>query len=217
MKPDVWSFVPPTHRNKFGESPFRVRGAVYTRHLEQINKRVPGGLSTICAEIGNKDVEVFLRDTIFLAASSYDIEPIMHVIMTLARMSKTPLDKFIRDGSHGAAEMDVVGKYRAQLRSTSTRDMATRLPRIFVRYFDPCSIESISAQSDATEMRFLGLPASALGYYLWSSEGFITGALEAVGARDVRFSWGSPMPDGEFEGVALQSVSGHIYWTNSVI
>jgi hypothetical protein len=217
MKPNVWPFVPPAHRKNLGESPFRVRGSVYAGYVERINKQVPGGLSTICAEIGKKDIEVFLRNTIFLATSTYDMEPMMHIMHALAKLNHTPLDKFIRDGSRGAGEQDVFGKYRAQLRSTSTEEMATRLPRIFGRYFDPCRVETVNVQAQATEMRYSGLPASALGFYLWSSEGFVCGALEAVGARDVRFAWDSPVPDGELEGVPLQTITSRVSWTNSVM
>jgi hypothetical protein len=214
MKSDAWPFAPPEHRKKLGEGPFRVRGSVYTRYLERIQKLVPGGLPTICAEIGNKDVGVFLRDTIFLATSTYDIEPLMHIMRTLARLTQTPVDKFVREGSRNAAERDIVGTYRAQLRSASTEEMITRLPRIFGRYFDAVRADSLDIHGDGTEMRFSGLPASALGLYVWTNEGFVSGALEAVGARDVRFAWTSPAPDGEIEGVTLQSLMCRITWTN---
>ncbi len=214
MKSDAWPFVPPTHRKRFGEGPFRVRGSVYAGYIDGINKAIPGGLTTVGAEIGDSKVTAFLRDTIFLAASSYDIEPLMHVMRILARFTHTPLDKFIRDGSRDAAERDVVGTYRAQLRSASAEEMATRLPRIFVRYFDPCRAESTDVRANSTEMRFSGLPASALGFYVWPNEGFVSGALEAAGARDVRFTWSSPIADGELEGAAMQSIACRVTWTN---
>ena len=214
MKPDAWPFVPPEHRKKLGESPFHIRGSVYTRYLERIHKLVPGGLPTICAEIGNKDVDVFLRETIFLATSTYDIEPLMHIMRTLARLMQAPLDKFVREGSRNAAERDIVGTYRAQLRSASAEEMITRLPRMFGRYFDPVRAESLDVHANGTGMRFFGLPASALGFYVWTNEGFVGGALETVGARDVRFAWSSPVHDGEIEGVALQSLTCRISWTN---
>jgi hypothetical protein len=215
MKSDAWPFVPPVHHKKLGESPFRVRGLMYAGHLERIQKNVPDGLSTVCAAIGIKDVEVFLRETIFLATASYDIEPMMHIMRVVAQLNHTPLDKFIRNGSHIAAEKNIAGTYRAQLRSTSTEDMATRLPRMFVRYFEPCRIETLSVQSNATELRMGNLPTSAMGFYVWTTEGFVAGALAAVGARDVHFNWISQASDGELEGVALQSIGCRVTWTNS--
>jgi len=214
MKSDAWSFVPPIHRKKIGESPFRVRGSVYAGHLEALAKHVPGGLDAIAPEIGNEAAVAFLRDTIFLVASSYDIEPLMHIMRLLARLNRIPLDHFVRDGSRQAAERDVVGKYRAQLRSGSAEEMAARLPRIFVRYFDPCRAESLSVQANTSEMRFSGLPASALGFYIWPNEGFVAGALEAAGAKDVKFAWGNPLSDGDIEGVPVQTITCRITWTN---
>lgn len=217
MKSDAWPFVPPTHHKKLGESPFRVRGSVYTGYLSYIHTQFPGGLTAVCAQIDNKNVEVFLRDTIFLAASSYDIEPLMYVMRVLTQWTKMPLDKLVREGAHRAAEADVVGKYRAQLRSTSVEEMVHRLPRIFVRYFDPCQSELMRVENTGAEMRISGLPASALGFYVWPNEGFISGALESVGARDIRFSWSTPVFEGELEGVPIQHMLCRMIWTNPSI
>lgn len=215
MKSDAWSFVPPTHRKKLGDSPFRVRGSVYTGYLKGLAHYVPGGVATIAPEIANDAIVAYLRDTIFLAASSYDIEPLMYVMQVMAQLARTPLDKFIHNASSMAAEEDVVGKYRAQLRSSSTEEMAARLPRIFIRYFDPCQAECLSVQPSATEMRFSGLPASALGFYLWSNEGFVAGALESAGAKDIKFVWGNPSFTGEIDGVPVQTITCKITWTNA--
>lgn len=215
MKSDAWPFVPPAHRQKIGESPFRIRGSAYAGYIHRIEREVPGGLPTILAKLDNKDVVEFLRDTIFLASSTYDIEPLMHLGRTLSQMTGTPLDKLVRDGSRRAAEADVVGTYKAQMRSASTEEMATRLPRMFERYFDPCRAETTQIQPSSVEMRFSGLPASAIGFYIWPNEGFITGALEAVGARDVRFTWATPISDGEIDGVPLQSITCRASWKNS--
>lgn len=216
MKSDAWSFVPPAHNKKLGESPFRIRGSVYAGYVKYVQKEFPGGWSTISAQINDKNIEVFLRDTIFLAASSYDIEPLMHLMRVLTNLTGTPLDKLVRQGAHGAAEADVVGKYRAQLRSTSVEDMMHRLPRMFMRYFEPCQSELVRVESANAEMRVSQLPASALGFYIWPNEGFISGALESVGARDIRFTWTAPVFDGEVEGVPVQRVHCRVTWTNPV-
>lgn len=215
MKSDAWPFVPPTHRKKLGESPFRIRGSAYAGYVHRVQREVPGGLSTVLAKLDNNDVAAFIRDTIFLAASTYDIEPLMHVERVLAQITGIPLDKLVREGSRRAAEADIVGTYKAQMRSASTEEMATRLPRIFERYFDPCRAENLHIQPTSVDMRFSGLPASALGFYIWPNEGFITGALEAVGARDVRFNWATPAADSELDGVPTQSITCRATWKNS--
>lgn len=214
MNSDARPFVPPKHRKQLGESPFRIRGSVYAGYVEAITKNVPGGMPTICAQIGHKASGDFLRDTIFLATSTYDIEPLMYLIPIIAGFNRTPIDKFIRDRSRAAADRDIVSTYRAQLRSASPEEMATRLPRIFTRYFEPCRADSMSVDAISSEMRFSGLPAFALNFYIWPNEGFVTGALESVGAKDVRFAWSTPLPDGELEGAALQSISCRLTWTN---
>jgi hypothetical protein len=213
MKPDAWPFVPPVHRKKLGEGPFCARGTVFSGNVEYAQRRVPGGMPAVYAEIGIPAVEAYFRDTIFLATSFYDIEPLMHLLRAMARIEGLPLDKRIRENSHVAGGHAVSGMYRAQLRSTSTEEMAERLPRIFGRYFDRCQAETQSVTKGATEMRFRGLPASALGFYVWSSEGFVAGALESAGARDVRFTWTTASPGGEFESIPLQAITAQITWS----
>jgi len=55
---------------------------------------------------------------------------------------------------------------------------------------------------------------SSLGFYVWPNEGFISGALESVGARDIRFSWSTPVFEGEVEGVPVQRMLCRMMWTN---
>lgn len=216
MKSDAWPFVAPSHRHKFGESPFRIRGTVYAGIIERTKRRLPGGLSSLSAHINHPEVDAFLRDTIFLATSLYDIEPLMHMLRATSLVAQIPLERLVRQGAHVAAEQDVTGKYRAQLRSTSPEEMAQRLPRIFDRYFDPCHVDATRIDSTGCEMKFSRLPASALGLYIWQNEGFIAGALEAVGAKDVRFFWTNALPDGDVDGVPTQSITNRITWTNPV-
>lgn len=215
MKSDAWSFVPPTHRKKLGESPFRIRGSVYNGYLGPIQRNAPDGLAGVAPKFGNDDLVAFLRDTIFLTASTYDIEPLMQLMRVGAELTRVSLDQFVREGAHSAAELDIVGKYRAQMRSASTEEMAARLPRIFIRYFEPSRAESVSVQPNSTEMRFSGVPTSAIGLYVWLNEGFVTGALEAVGAKNVKFAWGIPSSDGDIEGVPVQTITCKITWTNA--
>lgn len=215
MQSDAWPFVPPKHNKKFGESPFGVRGTVFTGFLDYTERQVPGGLNTISSDLTSPQVELFLRETIFLATSTYDLEALMVLLNALSVRTQIPLARLIRSGSHGAAKQDVAGRYRAQLRSTSPQEMINRLPRIFMRYFEPCTSDTGIPMHEYAEMRFGQLPASALGFYVWAAEGFVSGALESINAKDVKFVWGNPSADGEIEGVPVQTITAQITWTNT--
>ncbi|MDI3288915.1 hypothetical protein [Polyangium sp. 15x6] len=213
MYKETWACDPSPGRHRIGEGPFRVRGVMYIGNFEYANKRTPGGLSAAYAAIDHPEVVAFLGRTIFLAASSYDLVPAVHFVRALAKLEGTPLDRFVRARARHAGEHNVMGLYRAQMRSSSVGDMAARLPRIFERYFDHCRAEMSLAAEGLVEGRFAGMPAPMLGFYLWCNEGFIEGALSGVGARDVRYSWSAPMPDGERDGTPLKAVTVRITWT----
>lgn len=185
---------------------------MYMGYFEYANKRMPGGLPAAYAAIGDPEIEAFLENTIFLAASSYDLVPVVHFARALAKVEGTPFDKFVRGRARYAGENNVMGLYRTQMRSSSAGEMAVRLPRIFERYFDNCRAEMSLAAEGLVDGRFSGMPAPMLGFYLWCNEGFIEGALTAAGARGVKYSWSAPIPDGERDGIAQRAVTVRISW-----
>jgi len=204
---------PPLPRARLGEGPFHVRGLVYNGTIDHVERRCPGGLQAFLASIGDAELSAFISSTIFLATATYDIVPLIMLLGPAARLEGIGIDRYAWMRANVAAGADVKGLYRAQLRSSGVLDMAGRLPRIFDRYFEPCRAELAGADASRIEMRFFGLPACMLGMYVWSNEGFLDGALGAVGARDVRFDWSPPKPDGERDRVALQSISTWITWS----
>lgn len=212
MSKETWACDLSPGRHRIGEGPFRVRGVMYMGYFEYATKRTPGGLQAVYAAMAHPEVEAFLENTIFLAASSYDIVPVVHFARALAKVEGTPFDKVVRGRARHAGEHNVMGLYRAQMRSSSVADMAVRLPRIFERYFDHCRAEMSLASDGLVEGRFAGMPAPMLGYYVWCNEGFIEGALSAAGARDVRYSWSAPLSDGEHDGTPQRAVTVRISW-----
>ncbi|MDI1444456.1 hypothetical protein [Polyangium sp. 6x1] len=213
MYKETWACDPSSLRHRIGEGPFRVRGVLYMGNFEYATKRTPGGLPAVYAAMAHPEVEAFLDNTIFLATSSYDLVPAIHFLRALAKVEGTPFDKFVRGRARHAGENNVMGLYRAQMRSSSAADMALRLPRIFERYFENCRAEMTIATEGLAEGRFSGMAAPMLGFYLWCNEGFIEGALGAAGARDVRYVWSSPLPDGERDGTPQKALTVRITWT----
>lgn len=213
MQEKGWSCEPFSGPFPPGSGPFRVRGTVYAGALERVGKRVPGGLATVCATIARPEVSEVLQSSLFLASTLYDIVPLIHLLGAVSRLSATPVEQIVRGGARAAAARDVVTLYRAQMKSASAEEMAARLPRIFNRYFEPSRAEVSSIAPGTMDTRFERLPAPFVGYYVWSNEGFIEGALGAVGAKDVRCAFGSATPDGELSGIPMVRVDCRVTWS----
>lgn len=216
MRKEGWSCEPFSGPFAVGAGPFRVRGTVLSGALDRIERRVPGGFAAVREAIGEPAVLAFFEDAIFLASALYDIVPLIHLVRALARLAGQSTDQLVRSGAKSAAERDVQSLYRAQMKSASPEEMASRLPRIFNRYFEPSRAEEVSVGPGVMETRFERLPAPYAGYYVWSNEGFIEGALGASGARDVRCVFSGPTPDGEISGIPLVRVGCKITWTAGV-
>jgi hypothetical protein len=208
-----WSFEPFSGPFPPGSGPFRVRGTVYSGALERVAKRIPGGLAAICEAIALPEVTAVLQDGLFLASALYDIVPLIHLLGAVSRSGGPSVEQLVRSGARAAAERDVQSLYRAQMKSASAEEMAARLPRIFNRYFEPSRAEGAVVAPGAMETRFERLPAPYVGYYLWSNEGFIEGALGAIGAKEVRCAFGSAAADGDMSGIPMVRVSCRVTWS----
>lgn len=207
-----WSFEPFSGPFAPGSGPFRVRGTVYSGALELVTKRVPGGLPAVCGAIALPEVTSILQDGLFLASALYDIVPLLHLVRAVSRLGGTPVERLVRSGARNAAERDVQSLYRAQMKSASAEEMASRLPRIFNRYFEPSRAEGAAVAPGTMDTRFEQLPAPYVGYFVWSNEGFIQGALGAIGAKDVRCAFTGPTAAGELSGIPLVRVDCRVTW-----
>lgn len=203
--------LPVTPRHPFGQGPFRGKGMIFEGLRAYAAQRIPGGMDAVLAEVGDPDVKKFF-DQIFLASANYDLSPLVRVVRVVARLERTPVDQFVRKSARTAAELHIGGLYRQQLKVNSPEEMATRLPRMFGRYYEPCQAEIISIEQGHLRARFTGLPTLLIGNYVWSNEGFIGRALELAGAQRPRFEWSAEQADGELEGISLRTIGFNVTW-----
>lgn len=79
MNPAVPPLVPTGATFAFGKSPFHVKGVLYAGTQSYFEKRVPGRMATLLAEIGPSPLRDFIAQR-FLVSSRYDVMPVPALI-----------------------------------------------------------------------------------------------------------------------------------------
>ncbi len=194
-----------------GESPFRAKGTVYRNLFDSADARVPGGHRGVLQRLDDPQLVAFFDQT-FLAASTYDVLPIVPFGMTAARLSGMTYPEFVRGGAAFSAKRDMSGVYRVFLKLASPAAVVKRLPRILLQYFDFGSIEGRFVGEHAYEAVTRGMPQTLSVWSASVAHGFLPVVLEAAGARDVDVRMGPREPEREERGVMLYRSSFVVSW-----
>jgi hypothetical protein len=194
-----------------GESPFRTKGNVYRSLFDSADARVPGGHRAVRDRIDDPHLAAFFDQT-FLAASSYDVLPIVPFGMVAARLCGMTYPEFVRGGAAFTAKRDMNGVYRVLLKLASPEAVVKRLPRILLQYFDFGRIEGRFVGTHAYEAIARGLPQPLIAWIVNIAHGFLPVVMEAAGARDVDLQIGAREPDQEERGVLLYRSSFVVTW-----
>jgi hypothetical protein len=194
-----------------GESPFRTKGNVYRALFESADKRVPGGLAAVLAQIDDPALRAFYDQT-FLAASTYDIFPLIPFGQAGAKLAGVPYPEFVRRGAELTATRDMNGIYRVILKLASPEMVVARLPRILAQYFDFGDIDGKFNGSRRYEATARGLPRTIALWLTNIAQGFIPVVLEQAGARNVSLAIRAPLDSGVEHGVTVVTVSFEVRW-----
>lgn len=165
-----------------GDGPFRVKGVAYRGHCEYVERFLAGGLAAQQAGVVDARLRGFLGQT-FLAASWYDVYPLVAAGSVCARIAGRTLPDFLRVRARYQAEQDLRGVYRAALTVASPALLAERLPPMFQRYFDFGEAQVSEAGPRARDVQVAGVPATLAPWLGPILQTFSLTALEYNGTR----------------------------------
>jgi hypothetical protein len=194
-----------------GESPFRTKGNVYRGVLESADARVDGGRSAVIARLEDPRLQEFFRQT-FLAASTYDILPLVAFGEAGAKLSGVTHAEFVRVGAAFTAQRDMRGVYKILLKLASPSAVVQRLPRILSQYFDFGKIEGRLTGERTYEARTYGIPRPLVTWIINVTRGFLPVVMESAGARDVTIEVGLAEVEREQQGIDLMKGSFVVRW-----
>jgi hypothetical protein len=195
-----------------GESPYRTKGNVYKGLFDSAEARVPGGKKAVLDRIDDPALLRFYEQP-FLAASSYDILPIVPWGMVAAKIVGQSYSEFVRGGGAFTAKRDMHGIYRVLLKLASPQAVVKRLPNILLQYFNFGKIDGRFTGDRSYEASATGIPQPILVWLFNVAHGFVPVVLESAGAKNIHFAIHQGMPDRTDEhGTTLFKSSFTVTW-----
>ncbi len=194
-----------------GTSPFRAKGVLYLGMFEYLDKHLPGGRKAALAGMEGEAVARFFAQP-FLASGWYDSFPGVPLQHAAARIANQPVADFVRQVARWQAERDTHGVYRFLLKLASAEMVVDRVPLLATRYFDYVKVDQQRVGPKEYTAVITGVPAPLAALYMGITEPFLEVAIETAGARDIRFRWSAPEPDGARAGVGLVRLRRHLCW-----
>lgn len=195
-----------------GENPYRIKGTAYRGHLAYVSEHVPGGVKAHNDAIGDPALVAFFSQT-FLAASYYDLYPLVAAGHICARLVGSTFEGFIRVRSRYQAERDVAGIYKMLLKLTSPEALALRLPRLVGQYLDFGTAEAHVIKPRHVVAGQGGTPRSMARWFSLVHEAYIDTLLPKAGAKNVLYRLDPQFRTDETkDGVELVSLRSDVTW-----
>jgi hypothetical protein len=199
-----------------GAGPFHIKGVVYRAHVEYVNAFVPGGEKAVNAAFRNAALRAFFEQQ-FLAASWYDLMPIVPVWYTCARLLRQSPNDFLKVRARHQALTDIHGVYRLILKIASAETVALRMPRVITQYFDFGTAQAAVARAGVVRVEYTGIPMFLVPWLSIVGETYLSVALEVAGAKQTQLRRHPTVPSGHAHGmpVATMGVDIHLDATRS--
>lgn len=194
-----------------GASPFRCKGVLYLGSFEYFDRHLSGGHRAVLDSLQDAELARFYGQR-FLAGSWYDTFPALPMQLASARLAKQPVSDFVKRLARWQAERDVRGVYRVLLQLADAEMIVERVPLLAMRYFDFVKIEQQKLGPRDYDAVVTGVPAALATLYMSVTEPFLSVAMETAGARNVRFQWSAPEPQGRRGAVELVRLRRRLGW-----
>lgn len=204
--------APARHSFVAGKSPFRVKGGVYRNLMQYLDGNVEHGREALFALVlADAPLGAFARQP-FLAGTFYDALPTVPLCEAAAQLVGKSFMTFVREFSRYTAEHDARGVYRMLLRLVSPQMVMERTPAAAKQYFDFVDVaaEKTGPKSYRTTVR--GVPRFVAPFYQTVTEAYLSQALTLAGGKEPLHAWGSPMPDGDRDGISLVRLVRDVSW-----
>jgi hypothetical protein len=185
-----------------GEGPFRIKGVAYRGLIVLVERLVPGGVDALCEALGDEALGAFVRQP-FLASSRYDILPMLPLNTAIAELLGTTLARFSRDAAFGQARYDARHVYRPLVDAHTLTDLATRLPRFGIQYYDFGGYECTEVAPGHLVIRRTGLPRYIVPWYAPMQAAYMEEIVRQLGARRSEAAARRETSDGYDRGIEV--------------
>jgi hypothetical protein len=192
-----------------GTSPFRVKGHVYQKMMEDICAST--GLEPLLHFLRDEDVSRFAGQQ-FTAGGWYDALPMMPLSIAHARVAGVPFHQHLRERGRWVAEQDIPGIYRFLFKLASPEVLVSKLPRAAAMYFDFGDAECKTLRPGHVLTYQSGVPSLLVPLLAATTEGFVAAALEMAGARRPQVRCIATPKDGDRAGLPTMTICLDVTW-----
>jgi hypothetical protein len=208
-------YVPEYERLPFppGSAPFRIKGQAYRGHVAYTNDKVPGGMKAAVAAIRSAKIRDFFEQP-FLAASFYDIFPLITMGYVCSRLVGTSFTDFLRARTRAQVELDVGSVFKFLLRIPNPATVATKIPSMVAQYFDFGTVD-VQLRGTTVEATTSDIPTMMAPWYGPITETYGTRALELNGSTNVRGTFHPWKRTGVLHGTEVGSMRVEWSWGGS--
>src|SRR5262249_40395009 len=144
----------------------------------------------------------------FLAASRYDILPMLPLNVAAAKLLGKTLEAVSREAAFGQARHDARGVYRRMVESGSLEGLESRLPRFGIQYYDFGDYHGKVDGSGHIVIRRSGVPAYIHDWYAPMQAAYVEEITRQLGASFAEAIPRPPIPmepRGAFELCAIDT------------
>jgi hypothetical protein len=199
-----------------GTSPYRVAGAVYKGLLAFVADQVPGGLDRVTREIRNPAIATFVAGR-FSIASTADAVPLPYIGQAVARARGVSFATQIRDSNRWSARGSFFDVYRALVPAISPEGLTVGLARVakIIQPFGGLKVEAArggEGTSRCVRGQRTGVPHVLVEWMGLSTSAFLETALERLGSRGARCTFGEPQEDGRTEKQVTYTLPFEMTW-----
>jgi len=189
-----------------------VKGLLYLGNIQFHDRVVPGGFAATLRHLPDERVRAFFQQN-FLAATFYDLAPVLDLSSTGALLAGQPTWQFVRETARWAAHLRLPEVYKSLL-SPSPKAMFMKSPRIVQQYVDFGKVEAVELSDSRGQISNHKIPAFLASWFLEACQGYFTGGLELAGAQNIRIPMATPVEsDGVLRGVEAVRATYDVEWS----
>jgi hypothetical protein len=183
----------------------------YRGSFEYIERAVPGGMRAVLGAIRSEGLRAFLEQP-FVAATFYDVFPLVAIGYPSASLCGQPIDRFLRHRSRFQAEQQATTVYRSLLSLTSPAAIATKLPLLASQLYNFGTTGVQQTGASTVDVTRGGLPAELLPWYVPGTEAYLVTALRLSGAINPRVTTSAFRPDRKEHGLITGALTHWLSW-----
>jgi hypothetical protein len=194
-----------------GTSPFRVKGAAYRGLLMYVENSFPGGLPGLLKSLATDDLREFLQQS-FLAASWYDILPVVPMVKVLAERAGRRFFDWVQAGAERQAQREMNGPHRLLFTRSQPGDLVDRIGAIFRQYHDysECRVERF--RGNRARLMRSGVPEHLAPWTYPATVGYARALVPEFREREDRITMYAPVPGPKLHGLPTITVVIEYAW-----